>query len=400
MVGTAARQVSPDEVIPFRLAAHHLAERVDRERLLTVAGACAIQDSPPGSALLALQARVRDLTVLDVDAALDDDKLLLRSWCMRGAPFVFPTVDAPVFTAGVLPPTGLALRHFLPGLEHEVKRLGLDVDEIAARCAAEIGSVLSGRRLAIREVGEVLAQHLRSGLTAPQRKAWDAKGPWAAGQTFGEGVVHFCVRLLALQGLVCFAPRSGNEAPFVLVREWLDQPPAEPDPPSARAELLRRYLHCYGPSTPAHFAAWLGLPASDVGPWWDPVRDELTAVGFAGRSWILTRDLDLLGRSPQAEGVRLLPPRDPYTQMGDRGTLLHERYHRRLWRATGAPGAVLVGGRIAGTWRAHRTGRTMNLAVTAFDGLGQRERDLVHEEAGLVARIEGVPAVRVTYETG
>ncbi len=399
MAGRTARRVSPDEVIAFRLEAHHLGERVDRDQLLSVAGACGIQDSPPGSALVALQARVRDLTGHDVQAALADDRLLLRSWCMRGAPFVFPTVDAPVFTAGVLPPTEVALRHFLPGLEHEIDRLGLGIDEIATRCGAEIGVVLAGRRLAIRELGEALAQRLGAGLTPAQRRIWDADGPWASGQIFGEGVVHFCVRLLTLQGVVCFAPRRGNRAPFVLVREWLHQPPAELDPPAARAELLRRYLHCYGPSTPAHFAAWLGLRASDVGPWWDQVQDELTAVGFAGRSWILTTDLEALGRAPRAEGVRLLPPHDPYTQLRDRGTILPAGYHGRLWRAVGEPGAVLVGGRVAGTWRAHRTGRTLSVAVAAFDRLALRERALVHEEAEAVARVKGASACRVELET-
>jgi hypothetical protein len=32
--------------------------------------------------------------------------------------------------------------------------------------------------------------------------------------------VHFCIRILALRRVVCFAPRAGNKAPFVLVDEW------------------------------------------------------------------------------------------------------------------------------------------------------------------------------------
>ncbi|MGO1167372.1 MAG: hypothetical protein ACTMHL_12220 [Janibacter sp.] len=54
--------VSTDAVIGFRLAAHHLTEQVDARRLADATGQCGVQDSPPGSAALALHARVDGLT--------------------------------------------------------------------------------------------------------------------------------------------------------------------------------------------------------------------------------------------------------------------------------------------------------------------------------------------------
>ena len=98
-------KVSKGEAIAFRLSAHHLLERANASGLLEVAGRCGIQNSPPGSALLALHARVRDITRERVDKAVAEDKSLLQTWCMRGAPFFVPTSAAPVFTTGVLPPT-------------------------------------------------------------------------------------------------------------------------------------------------------------------------------------------------------------------------------------------------------------------------------------------------------
>lgn len=47
--------------------------------------------------------------------------------------------------------------------------------------------------------------------------------------------MHFCIRILTLQGVVCFAPRAGNKAPFVLVDEWLGHPIPDVDPAVARA---------------------------------------------------------------------------------------------------------------------------------------------------------------------
>lgn len=114
--GTAAR-VSTSDVIAFRLHAHHLSNRRPADDVHEVAGACGIQNSPPGSALLALHARVEDMTAERMDHLVSDEKSLLQTWCMRGSPFCFPTVDAPVFTAGVLPASQTGRQHLILGVE-------------------------------------------------------------------------------------------------------------------------------------------------------------------------------------------------------------------------------------------------------------------------------------------
>ncbi|MEO3929746.1 hypothetical protein ABGB07_38725 [Micromonosporaceae bacterium B7E4] len=55
-------RISRDDVIAFRLHAQRLTERLGEQRLLDAAGLCGVQNSPPGSALLALHARVRSLS--------------------------------------------------------------------------------------------------------------------------------------------------------------------------------------------------------------------------------------------------------------------------------------------------------------------------------------------------
>lgn len=52
-----ADSATNDEIIASRLRAHHLDERLSYNSLLDAAGACGIQNSPPGSALTALHAR-------------------------------------------------------------------------------------------------------------------------------------------------------------------------------------------------------------------------------------------------------------------------------------------------------------------------------------------------------
>lgn len=391
--------VSRGDVIAFRLGAHHLAERLGEDGLLDAASRCGVQNSPPGSALLALHARVSNLTQERVDDVVAGEKSLLQSWCMRGAPFYFPTVDAPVFTSGVLPPTEKAMRHLVPGVEHSIDRLGMSLTEAVELTGAEIGDVLSGRRLAINELGAELAERIADELPKGRREIWEEEGPHSPGQPLGEAVVHFCIRILTLQRVVCFAPRAGNKAPFILVEEWLGQPISDVEPEIARAELLRRYLRCYGPSTRRDFAAWVGIRAGDTDPWWSLVEDELTQVRFGGESWILTEDLDALRSAPMPKGVRLLPPRDPYTQTRDRETILDRRYHREVWKATGEPGAVLVDGEIAGVWRPRKSGRKLTVTIKTFGSLLDRDRESLRNDADQIAPLRGASTVDVEFDT-
>jgi hypothetical protein len=393
--------VSKDAVVAFRLAAHHLSGRLGEDALLDAAGRCGIQNSPPGSALLALHARVRGVTQERVDDAVVNQKTLLQTWSLRGAPFYFPTADAPVFTAGVLPPSEEVMRHFLSGVVPALDTLGLTATEVTELIRAEIRDVLAGRRFAIKELGAELAERVAAKLPERQRRPWEAEGPYAPGQPLGEGVVHFCLRILTLQGVLCFAPRAGNKAPFVLVDEWLGGPIPDTDPESARAELVRRYLRAYGPSTRADFSAWAGIQAGDAGPWWSRVEDELTPVEHpaeqGGPSWILTEDLDALRSPPSPRGVRLLPPRDPYTQQRDRDTIVDKKYHRDVWKTIGEPGTVLADGKIVGIWRPRKSGRKLTISVTAFGSLSGRHRTLLHEEAEQVAPLRGASSVTVEY---
>lgn len=394
-----AEEVSRGDVSAFRLGAHHLTERLGENGLLDAAGRCGIQNSPPGSALLALHARVRNLTQQQVADAVAEEKSLLQTWSMRGAPFYFPAVDAPVFTTGVLPPTEEAMRHFVPGVEPALDTLGMSLVETVELTRAEIGAVLSGRRLAVNELGAEIAKRIARKLPKRQRDVWEEDGPYAPDQPLGEGVVHFCIRILTLQRVLCLAPRAGNKAPFVLVDEWLGHPIPDIDPAVARAELLRRYLRCYGPSRRGDFAAWAGIRASDTDPWWSLVEDELTPVEFRGSSWILTQDLDALRSAPAPKGVRLLPPRDPYTQVRDRETIIDRKYHQQVWKTVGEPGTVLADGEITGIWRPRKSGRQLTITVKTFDSLPARDKTSLQDEAEQVAPLRGASSVAVEFDT-
>lgn len=133
----------------------------------------------------------------------------------------------------------------------------------------------------------------------------------------------------------------------------------------------------------------------DAVDWWDLVRDELTEVDTGRRAWLLTEDAKELGSAPRPQGVRLLPPRDPYTQLRDRTAILASEHHRSVWRSAGEPGSVLVDGRIGGTWRSRTAGHALTVTVTPFVPLTQRQAEQVRIEAESLGLLRGATSVEV-----
>ncbi len=398
-----ADSATNDEIIAFRLRAHHLDERLSRNSLTEAAGACGIQNSPPGSALTSLHARVEDMSATAFASAVEEEKSLLQSWCMRGAPYFFPAADLPVFTTGVEPTSEKAMRHFVLGVEQSVDSLGISLSQILDRVEQEIAGVLRGRRMTITELGEELADVLATSLTTKQRSTWESQGPYAKGQSLGAGVIHFCIRLLTLRQILCFAPREGNTAPFVLLDEWVDPrsmpstAPTESERDRARSELLRRYLHCYGPSTRADFAAWIGIRSTEATPWWDLIAGEITEIDRGRRTWMLAEDVDQLHRAQLPHGVRLLPPHDPYTQMRDRETIASKEFHREIWKTVGDPGALLVDGRVAGTWRARKRNRRLSMTIAPFGTVPKSVKSALTAEAEAIGALREADAVDIEF---
>ncbi|WP_019201778.1 winged helix DNA-binding domain-containing protein [Tsukamurella sp. 1534] len=390
------RHVTRDQVIGYRLQAHGLRER-RAESPAAVSARCGLQDSPPGSGLLALHARADGVGPGTVDDALEG-RTLLRTWSLRGAPYLIPTDGAAVYTTGVLPAGDAATRHFILGAGPSLDALEMSADEAVEATAAAVRRVLRGRRLAIGALGAEVAQAIAPELTAAQRKTWESEGPHAPGQPVGEAIVHFCVRILTLRGIVCFAPREDGTAPFVLVDEWLGHPLPEIPTGHARTELVRRFLRCHGPATRAGFAAWLGVRSGDAAPWWSLLADEIEPVDLDGRrTWVHVADAESLDAAPDPAGTRLLPPHDPYTRVTDRDTIVAPEHQRAVWRTVGDPGALLLDGRIAGTWRPRKRGDRLGLTVETFAPLPRRARTVIEEEAHAVGRVRGATAMEVAF---
>ncbi|WP_264159671.1 winged helix DNA-binding domain-containing protein [Actinomadura montaniterrae] len=96
---------------------------------------------------------------------------------------------------------------------------------------------------------------------------------------------------------------------------------------------------------------------------------------------------------------RTAPPRDPYTQLRDRETIIDKQYHRDVWRAVGDPGTVLVDGEIAGVWRPRKSERKLTIRVTSFGSLPARNKKPLQAEAEQVATLRGASSVDVEFDS-
>lgn len=388
-----------DQALAFRLDSHNLATRLPPGSLLPAAGACGIQNTPPGSAALALHARVSELTPTDINRALEVDKTLLQVWSLRASPYIFPTDDAVVFTLGLLPEDEESLRFFILGADRALHQVGISATEVVERTAEALPQVLDGRELTKDELGVELAKQVAQYLTSQQLANWHLPSWYAPDQRLGESIVRFAVSIIALQGLLCFAPRRGNAATFIRTDQWLGAPLPKVNREHARAELVRRYLHCYGPSTSEHFAEWAGIAAAQAAQAWKLVEHELTEVDFEGqKTWLHEDDLPRFISPSTPEGIRFLPPHEPYLQLRDRTTLIPDKaLQRHLWRSSGNPGVVLVDGRFAGIWRSQKKGKRLRVAIEMFTFVSRSIRSQIEAEAATLAPYRDCTSVKVEF---
>lgn len=381
--------VGRDQVLAFRAGRHNLAARLPSGALLEAASACGIRNSPPGSAELAFHARVTNFSTGQLENALATAKTLLEALSMRSSPFLFPARDLAIFTSALLPPDEASLRFYLKTALPTIDQAQKKASETLELVATAMCDALDGCSLPRGELSTEVSQRM------PKELLFWCKGCQA------NHVNETLFRLAAQKARLCFIRKAGSDSLFTRSDQWLDASLPPIDSTQNRAEVLRRYLRCYGPSTPAHYATWAGISTDQAKLNWQLLEAQLTEVNFENtKSWLLQEDLDLLkASSPASESVRLLPPYDPYLLLSDRTTLVpNKNLHPELWRALGNPGVVLVGGEVAGMWRPQKKGKRLLLNVTLFGPIPAYVRSQIEAEAELLTPLKGCTNAEISIE--
>ena len=353
-----------NQVLAFRLGRSGLAARDAAD--LAAAAACPASDFSRDAALLALAARTDDISRAAYAQAVDDGGLVVAH-IMRGAIHALDPGDFALY--------GRAL------IARDEQELGAQLGRQMRGLADEKGFACTD---ALDEVADATTDALaedpldKTALHAALRERVNPDlMPWCKGCQS-----HHVAPMLWRYATVKAGVALDSERRYRLGR---------PGRAPAASEAVRRFLHFYGPHTSAGFAEWAGLAKSHARRLWDEVAGEL--VGVDDKAFALAADAGALDAPPAAEGIRLLPPGDPYLQKPNRALLApEEELRKRLFRPVASPGAVLRDGRLAGLWRAKAKGKRTELTV---EPLGRLARGPLEEEAERIAALRGSTAATV-----
>ena len=377
------------QILAFRLASHNLTRRLGVRSLATVAGACGIQETPTSSAAVALLARVTNLTPKALNQALLADRTLITLWAMRGAPHLVPATDLWAFSIGALPLDGGSFRRSLGGWSDALQAAGLDPFELLRSMRSAAESILDRRTMNVNELRDRIYAGVRplARITRPAFSRADMPEP--------------LFRAVGTTGAICIVSGRGTNSELARTDQWLTPLPTDSDPAQARAELARRFLHCFGPTTTNHFADWTQRSLADAKQAFRLIDSEVEEVGLGrAKAMLLARDRKALASPPEPTGVRLLPVGDPYLQQRDRATVVPDEVRRRrLWQPTRGPGGLLVDGEIVGVWRSRASAKRLDIAVEPFNRLTRKVRGEIQNEADRVASIRSSASVDVRFPT-
>jgi hypothetical protein len=329
---------------------------------------CGLQAQNMFAASLGMRVRSRGATLAGVERARFEERSVVCTWAMRGTLHLLAADDLD----WLLPLVGPA---FVAAARSRRRQLGLDEDTY---------------QRGVRAVRDRLAAN------GPSTREELVAAFTAAGVPAGYRTERHLLYRAALEGIICLGPDRGARPAWVLLEDWLGRPLKPAAPEKALAELAARYLAAYAPAAPEDLAAWSGLPAAVVRAAWTAAAGGLAEVTAAGRpAWLPRRrlaDLDL--PLPNSPAVRLLPAFDTYLLGYRSRELIVEPAHAGHINSGGGMilPVLLVGGRVAGTWKPNRKGRLVNVEVKGFAGLSPEVEAGIAAETADIRRFMGMAA--------
>jgi hypothetical protein len=360
-------RVTWDQVCAWRLSRHRLQPRAGGKPPEVVADSCGLQAQLMPAAELALAARTEKPAKGALEPALWEERSLVKTWVMRGTLHVVAAEDLPLFAAA-----GRAKKLRRPPSYFTYH--GVTPEELEAIERA-VPEALGESGITREELAEAVARRARQPkLAEVLRSGWGA-----------------LLKPSAFRGEICFGPNRGRNVTFVRPEAWLGSWRTL-DPQEALRDVARRFLNAYGPATPEEFARWWGDEPAPAKRLFRELGDELAEVEVEGwKGWALGSSAPEIEAAKPENTATLLPAFDPYTIAFCRHPAVLPAEHTKLVsRAQGwiSP-AVLVNGRIAGTWEHEEQGGVVRVAATMFEQAVPWLKKQLEAEAGRLGALLG-----------
>jgi hypothetical protein len=372
-------RLSWDAILARRLERHGLAAPLSDTQPAEIVGAmCGAHAQIFSAAELSIGLRLAGITRTDVRDALWREHSLIKTFGPRGTVHLLPARDLSMWAGALsaLPPSSSPF-------PQDARLTPEQTDMVIAAIAV----ALEDAELTIDELSAAVVA--ASGAWAGDLVMPAFQGMWPRWRQ--------AIDTAANRGVLCFGPNRGRNVTYTNPRRWL--PSFRPaDGRAALAELVRRYLHAYGPATSQQFAQWLAMPQPWARELFASLGSALQPVEIEGtRAWLVAEDTTMPATQPH--GVRLLPYFDAYVVGSHpRDRLFPGRAAERAL-AGGQAGnfpVLLIDGVAAGVWHQRRAGRKLVITVEPLQELTTVQRRALDEQVERVGAImEGTPELTV-----
>jgi hypothetical protein len=340
----------------------------------------------PASVHLAAWAR-SGATRDDVDAALYDERTVVKQLAMRRTVFAFPRELLPaVWGSASARVAGQQVRQ----VAKEVHDTGIASDGLAWT-----ERHLDLLRDLLADEGPLTAAQIRERLPALDARVTRGKGAYQADVAISGRVI---VALAATGAIV----RGANDGNWKLSRPrwtdtaaWLGERPEPLPEPEAYAALVAAWLHSFGPGAEADLVWWLGSTKAAVRAALAAVEAVEVSLDGGGSGWVLPDDVDAV--PDPGHWAALLPALDP-TTMGWKARGFHLGDHaERIFDRNGNGGPTAWwDGRIVGGWAQRDDGEVLVVPAEELPAAARRALDA--KAAELSAWLDG-DVVRSIYQS-
>ncbi|MGH9277454.1 MAG: DNA glycosylase AlkZ-like family protein [Acidimicrobiales bacterium] len=313
------------------------------------------------------------------------ERRLLVVYGARGTLMLVPAADVAVFTVGSAPADETSLRAAIPGaFLRRLDDAGITATAALQTVIDAVAGVLAGGPLPRGDTAMAVTRAVPATLAPPCR-----------GRCPDPHVEDSLFRLAGVSGVMGF----DADADVLVTLDGRLR--AEGSRQDARAELVHRYLRCYGPSTPAALAEWAGIGKADARRSLASLAGGTVEVTVDGSpaGVMLRADAEQAGAAASAS-LRFLPAFDAYLLARDRSMLVPDRASQRVvWRSAGNPAVVVIGGEPVATWTARRQGKRTAIRITPLGAPFPVDADDLQEEATrLAAARDAAGPVEVTVD--
>ena len=349
-------------IIGNRLHNQHIAEPVFESPAEVVGWLGAVQAQDYAAAKWAVGLRMKAGSDAAIDQALADGTII-RTHVMRPTwHFVSP--------ADIRWMLGLTATRVNAAMAYNNRRLGLDAAVFKRSNSVLVKALEGGKQLTRPELVAILKQR--------------------GVKTNNLGFLHILMHA-ELDRIICSGARRGKQFTYALLHEWAPHARTLKHD-EALVELTRRYFTSHGPATVQDFAWWSGMTTADAKFGLELLKPQIINEVVDGVTYWVAASTPPVKNIPRTS--YLLPNFDEYmVGYTDRSAMIDSHHVEKLeaWRIYLLNPAIVINGKIVGTWKRTFKRNTVIIEPRLLTSLNKTETRALTAAAGRYARFLDMP---------